>query len=294
MAVAALAITYLLIAVGGLVRATGSGEGCTGWPKCSAGRWLPPLEYHALIEYSHRMTAFLDIVVVGLLALVAWGGYRRIERVVRPAVAAAALIVVQAVLGGIVVKGALAPLLVTAHFGTAMVLTAVLVYVVVAAFTLDRRPAGLDSLSGLAAAAAAGALALLLVGAYVRGEGAGLAFSDWPLMDGRLIPAASSTSQALQLSHRLLAVAVGVLVAVTAARSWRSRALRPALAALSLTAAGLFVVQVMIGAVLVWSDLSQPAIVAHVVVSSLVWGTLVAAAATARVVREGRPEAVAP
>src|SRR5947209_8096816 len=139
-AIGAAALTFLLIAVGGLVRATGSGEGCTGWPKCSAHRWLPPLQYHAVIEYSHRMTAFLDIVLVFALAVVAWRGYRRVPSVFVPAVAAAGLIVLQAALGGIVVKGALPPLLVTAHFATAMVLAAVLVYMAVSAFTLEAVP----------------------------------------------------------------------------------------------------------------------------------------------------------
>src|SRR5207245_5085326 len=71
-AVAAAAVTFLLIAVGGLVRATGSGEGCTGWPKCTAGRWLPPLQYHAIIEYSHRMSDFVESVLVAALAAVVW------------------------------------------------------------------------------------------------------------------------------------------------------------------------------------------------------------------------------
>ena len=31
-------------------------------------------------------------------------------------------------------------------------------------------------------------VAFLAVGAYVRGEGAGLAFRDWPLMGGRVVP----------------------------------------------------------------------------------------------------------
>src|SRR6185312_9456256 len=94
-----------LIAVGALVRATGSGLGCTGWPKCTPNRWLPPIEYHALIEYTHRMTAFVDVVLVALLAVLVWRRYRNQPRVFRPAAAAVVLVLFQAVLGGIVVKG---------------------------------------------------------------------------------------------------------------------------------------------------------------------------------------------
>ena len=46
-----------------------------------------------------------------------------------------------------------------------------------------------------------------------------------------------------------------------------------------MVAAGLYLLQVMIGATLVWSGRAEPAIVAHVLVSSLVWGSLVATAA---------------
>jgi heme A synthase len=283
LAVAAVAMTFLLVAIGGLVRATGSGEGCSGWPKCSATSWLPPLQYHAIIEYSHRMTAFLDIVLVGLVAALAWRRYRAVPRVFRPAMGGVALIILQAVLGGIVVRGALAPLLVTAHFATAMVLVADLVYLAVAVYTIDRRPRGRpDALSALARSAAAATFGLMVVGAYVRGENAGLAFPDWPLMNGRLVPSLASTPAALHFTHRVLAVAVGITVAALAVRAWRARRERPAVTRLALLAAGLFVVQVFIGAANVWSRLAQPAVVAHVAVSSLIWGTLVATAAAAR------------
>jgi heme A synthase len=283
-AIAATATTFLLVAIGAMVRATNSGLGCSGWPKCSPSHWLPPLEYHAVVEYSHRFTAFLDIVLIGILAVVAWRGYRGVPRVLRSALAAVALVLVQAILGGIVVKGGLAALLVTAHFGTAMILASVLVYATVASFSVEARlrPSS-DSLTVLARATACATFALMAVGAYVRGEKAGLVFPTWPLMDGRLIPPLPSAPAALHFAHRLLALAVGLLVGLLALRARRERAARPAAATLALVAAGLFASQVLIGAANVWSRLAAPAVVAHVAVASLIWGAVVATAEVARI-----------
>jgi heme A synthase len=285
LAVAATATTFLLIAVGALVRATGSGLGCTGWPKCTTDRWLPPFEYHALIEYTHRMTASIDVVLVALLAIVALRHFRTVRRVVGPAIAAAILVVFQAVLGGIVVHGDLHALLVTAHFMTAMVLAGTLVVATVGSFSMDREAspfASLDGLARLAWATVAGTFVLLAVGAYVRGEGAGLAFPDWPLMDGRAVPDLSRLRLALHFSHRLLAVAVFVLVVCLWLWARRERADRPAVATLATVAAGLFIAQVFVGAANVWSRLAPAAVTAHVAVAGLLWGTIVATAETAR------------
>lgn len=288
LSVAATAITFILIAIGGLVRATESGLGCEGWPKCTSDRWLPPLEYHAIIEYVHRFTAFVDIVLVSLLAVVAWRRFRRIRRVIVPATAAVFLIFFQAALGGIVVKGELHALLVSAHLVTAMVFAAVLVSVTVASFTLGRgEPGPVDGLTRLAWLAAAGTLALIAVGAYVRGEGAGLVFPDWPLMDGRVIPAISSAPTAIHFAHRLLSVIVGALILLVMVAARRDRGEASPVAMLAMGASLLFASQVVIGAANVWSRLAPAAVVAHVTVAGLTWGAVVATAATSRV-RAGR------
>ncbi len=286
-AIAATAATFLLIGIGALVRATGSGLGCPGWPKCF-GRWIPPLQYHAIIEYSHRLATVVDTVLVVVLAAVAVMWHRRARRVLWPSVAAVALIVLQAALGALVVKGDLEALLVTAHFMNAMVLAGTLVVATVAAFTIGRPIEPVDRLARLARVAAATTFALLAVGAYVRGEGAGLAFPDWPLMDGRVFPALSELRPALQFAHRALAGAVFVLVVWLAVRTWRERRTRTATAALALTAALLFAAQILIGAANVWSRLASAAVTAHVLVAGLIWGAMVATATVMRVGWGGR------
>jgi heme A synthase len=289
LAVAATASALLLIAVGALVRATGSGEGCPGWPRCF-GRWLPPFTYHpgvpltnALIEYSHRLVALVVGVMVVAVAAVAWRRYQPVRRVVVAASAAVALWLFQAVLGGLVVRYGLTPALVTAHLATATLFVGTLAYLTVASFSVPIRISGpADRLTRLAWISAAAVFLLVVVGGLVRGEGAGLAFPDWPLMDGDVIPALSEAGPALHFSHRALAVVVGVLVAVVAVRAWPHRRTRTPLAVLSLVAAGLFVGQVLVGAANVWSRLAVPAVVAHVALSSLIWGCLVAGAAASR------------
>jgi cytochrome c oxidase assembly protein subunit 15 len=276
-----MAATFLLIAVGGLVRATESGLGCSGWPKCTPDRWLPPLEYHALIEYSHRFLAFLDILLVVALVVVVWRRYSRVRPLTVAATSALVLIFFQAALGGIVVRGELHALLVSAHLATAMVFAGVLVYVSVVSFTLERTTGPPDGLTRLAWLAAGGTLALVAVGAYVRGEGAGLVFADWPLMDGRLVPVIASAPAGIHFAHRVLAVVVGLIVTVVAVTARRERRKEDPVVVLSAVAALLFLAQVVIGAANVWSKLAAPVVVAHVAVAGLAWGAVVATAATA-------------
>src|SRR5258706_3983815 len=73
---------YLQIALGGVVRVTGSGLGCPDWPLCN-GRPYPPADLNAIIEYSHRTVGAVTGVLIVAAVVAAWAVFRTR----RPAVA---------------------------------------------------------------------------------------------------------------------------------------------------------------------------------------------------------------
>ena len=272
------AATFVLITVGGLVRATDSGLGCPDWPRCF-GRLTPPPELHAWIEHSHRLVAALVIVLVGLLAVAAWRG--RHPATVRWAAAGAVLLVLsQALLGAIVVWVRLEAESVTLHLATALALLALLEFI---AFRV-RWPAGDRAaragrgrgLLRLAVAAAAVTYVQMLAGSTVTGYDAGLAFPDFPLMNGRLVPDLTLGTARLQVLHRALAAVVAVVVFYTWWRARRDERRHPTVTRLAGYAAGLVVVQVALGAANVWDRLSALSVVPHLAVGAALWGVTVA------------------
>jgi heme a synthase len=128
---AALVALTLIVLTGAAVRLTDSGLGCENWPKCG-GTPLPPLSYHALVEFGNRAVSG----VVGAIAVVVFvlSFFRRPFR--RDLVWLSLLlplgVVAQAVLGGFTVLNHLAPGFVMAHFSLSLL-------VIVAAFALAWR-----------------------------------------------------------------------------------------------------------------------------------------------------------
>ena len=72
---------------------------------------------------------------------------------------------------------------------------------------------GLTRLVGLTAIAI---FAQMLLGSWVTGHHAGLAYADFPLMNGALLPAVVGSEQAVHPAHRPLSVVVAALVIWTA------------------------------------------------------------------------------
>lgn len=122
-AYAAMAAFTVIVMSGAAVRLTGSGLGCPRWPRCY-GKVYPPLETHALIEFSNRMVTIPVTIAAFAAFLLAFR--RRPYR--RDLMWLSALLPLgvfgQAILGGLTVKGDLAYGWVMGHFALSMLVLA--------------------------------------------------------------------------------------------------------------------------------------------------------------------------
>ena len=74
LAIVCLAVNVVVILLGALVRATGSGAGCgRSWPSCN-GTLIPELEGATAIEFAHRAASGVALLLVAALV---WMIFRR-------------------------------------------------------------------------------------------------------------------------------------------------------------------------------------------------------------------------
>ncbi|MFL5581408.1 MAG: COX15/CtaA family protein [Gemmatimonadaceae bacterium] len=291
LALSALAIAFLQIVFGAIVRITNSGMGCGDhWPKC-LGHWVPPMDRPDLvIEVTHRYLALL--LGVAILALVGAAWARRGRQagvtgrggVLRAALLALALYVVIAQLGRVIVQAGLRPLVIATHLVLAMSLLATLATAVLRAGGLAAHAADRQKITPRTrrAAMAAAALALLVIvlGALTANlPGAAGACLGFPACTQAYVP--TNGAAHVQITHRVLAFLlllhlVGVVMAA------RKRGEIGAVTSAARIALAAVVLQIVVAAVLVTTELPRPVQSLHQAVGTLVWLATFAYAALAR------------
>jgi heme a synthase len=151
LAILTVCAVYFLILVGGIVRASGAGMGCPDWPTCF-GQWIPPTEesqlpadYHERYAVGYENTRFNPVktwteylnrltgVTIGILVfLTAWRSriYLQGDKAVcYLSVLVFVLVGFQGWLGSTVVSSHLKPIIITMHMLLALLIVALLVYV---------------------------------------------------------------------------------------------------------------------------------------------------------------------
>ena len=254
---------FLLMTMGNIVSATGSGLGCPDWPLCH-GRLLPPAQAEVLIEWSHRVKAIPFTVLLLTTVILTWRRTQaRAPR--RLSLVLLGLVALQIALGGITVLFKLPNLVSTAHLVNALLILAGLL---VLAESGRPHPAVPARLKRLATAGLGALLVQLALGGYVRHLGAGLACPDFPLCSGSIMPHHWESS--VHWVHRWLGVLLLGLFVHLALAARRTALARPAALAL-----GLAVAQVALGITAVLAGLAIPVRATHAVVGYALWGALV-------------------
>ena len=274
LATATVISVFVLVIIGGVVRVTGSGLGCPDWPLCY-GRLLPPLEYRAIIEYTHR---FVASVIVGPLVLVtAVVGivrFRKDRWVWVPAVVSVPLLIVQALLGGITVLTHLPGGVVALHLATAEALLATCVFIMVASYRtpvfLTATPPSNDGYYRWAIAGAFSVYAVIVSGSLVTAMGATVACFTWPLCQGQAFPMNHLT--AIHMFHRYVVLVLGALLLYAIWRCWSGpREQGATLKWLAGLTVATFIVQVIVGAATIWLDFQAHWRALHLTAATAVW-----------------------
>lgn len=118
----ALGSLCVIVVTGALVRLTGSGLGCSDWPRCNQSKFVDVSSGHTLIEQANRL--FTGVVSFSVIAAVL-SAYRRSpyrRDLVLLSWGLVAGVLAQVVIGGIVVLTGLNPIANMAHFLVSMVL----------------------------------------------------------------------------------------------------------------------------------------------------------------------------
>lgn len=270
-------LTIGLIVFGAIVRVTDSGLGCgNSWPLCN-GTIFPPLDnITAWIEWTHRLFALL-IGLLGLVMLaVAWHTYRNLDRrVLGITVIAAVLFTLQSALGAMVVILDLPPTFVTIHLGVAMLLLAS--FLIGAVFAWYRPTTGYqaDSITTLTYMNAGFALLIILTGALVRGSGATLACTEWPLCNnGLLLPFEQGQLAVIHMIHRFAVGALGITVLILVWQVMQDRK-ETLVRQIAIAIGVVYLLQIAVGGLFVISVAGPEWGAAHVGLASITWGLLV-------------------
>ncbi|MBD2462223.1 heme A synthase [Oscillatoria sp. FACHB-1407] len=257
--------TLILMAIGSATRVMNAGLACPDWPLCY-GTLFPSqqMNFQVFLEWIHRLdAALIGLMAIALVGLSIW--YRQDLPQWTPWGASFALflIVFQGILGGLTVTEMLRFDIVTAHLGTALLFFMTLLIMGTALMPYQ----GTGTAGRLPWISFSAALLI-----YLQSLTGALVGSQWALHQCLSIAQLCSVMN----SHLVGVMPTSVMVIILVTLAWRTPALHPVLRQLANSAAGLLLMQLVLGVSTFRLHLQVELLtVAHQFVGAALLGTLI-------------------
>ena len=260
---------YFLMVMGTFVTSTGSGLACPDWPLCY-GSVTPPLKLSIWFEWGHRLLGGITGLLIITSTLLVWRRYRGAPRLLTGIVLG--LLSLAVLIGGITV------LIEAPYLDTVIRIAIVSSHLIIATLVLisllfvlrriaEKRQTGESGYHFLLFCAV---YFQVILGILVRYSKASLACPDFPLCQGKVIPALSNYAVALHFSHRILALTVVLLTTILLVRAVRKRSGVET----SLITFTLVLLQALFGILIVLTGMFLPLIIMHGATGFLLLGWL--------------------
>lgn len=264
--------SFAQITLGGYVRSSKSGLGCPDWPLCY-GKIIPDFNFHTLIEWSHRVNASVLIILISVMFAITLAKYKNINILKKGSFICLIIVITAAILGGITVITELSWWVRLIHLGLAQALIAVLTILACYSWTEIKYQKPSAELFGKWKNKTIFLLSILYIlilsGSYMVGTGASSACATWPLCRGEIFP--SQHIYAIHMLHRYIAAIALISVLYISYSFYKNNIGNKTVKKAFHAVIGSMALQIVTGAVLIWSGFSADFKTIHLSVATLVW-----------------------
>ena len=279
------ACCFFLLFIGGLVTSHDAGLSVPDWPTSYGWNmftfpmkdWIGNIYY----EHTHRLFAtFVGFLILLEAILIQWKETRAwVKRLVWLALGG---VILQGVLGGVTVLFYLPPAISSAHAGLGQAVFCITLAIAMVTSKkwndeLIKRPERARiELRTLSLITVIAVFCQIMIGAVMRHTFSGLAIPTFPLaQNGSLIPDFTSFGIAINFAHRAGAFAVMLLIFATARAIFRYHNKDKQLFSAGMLVVFLLGVQIMLGAITVWSSKAVTPTTLHVSGGAAILGVMV-------------------